>query len=163
VTLAYVSGRWAGDDQVVEAMQGYWNNVGIRTTLKKVQMAEISSITREDPDTRAGTLGFLIKTSEFIDYHLYRMYHSQATNIPGTAQRTAYSNPEVDRLLDQQRSTFDPEKRLAILKQVQEVLWKDQPLLFVFHQVNIWGQRKNVSGFRFIPTNQILPAQVQKA
>jgi hypothetical protein len=24
-----VSGRWAGDDQVVEAMQGYWAKVGL--------------------------------------------------------------------------------------------------------------------------------------
>ena len=41
-TIRYVSGRWSGDDQVAEAMQGFWNNVGIRTT------------DRQDPERRAG-------------------------------------------------------------------------------------------------------------
>jgi ABC-type transport system substrate-binding protein len=162
VTLAYVSGRWAGDDQVVEAMQGYWNNVGIRTTLKKIQMAELGPLIQADPDTLPGVVVFLIKTSEFVDYHLYRMYHTDATLRTVTAQRYAYSNPEVDKLIEQERSTFDPDKRLPILRQAQELIWKDQPLVYLFHQVNVWGHRKNVSGFRYVPTNQIFPAEVRK-
>ena len=162
VTLAYVSGRWAGDDQVVEAMQGFWSNVGIRTTIKKMQMAELGPLLQSDPDTLPGTIVFLVKTSEFIDYHLYRMYHSEATLKTVTAQRYGYSNPEVDKLIDQERSTFEPDKRLPILRQAQELIWRDQPLVFLFHQVNIWGQRKNVAGFRYVPTNQIFPGELQK-
>jgi peptide/nickel transport system substrate-binding protein len=162
VTLAYVSGRWAGDDQVVEAMQGYWNNVGIRTTIKKMQMAELAPVIQDDPDNLPGVVVFLLKTSEFVDYHLYRMYHTEATLKTVTAQRYAYSNPEVDKLIDQERSTFEPDKRLPILKQAQELIWKDQPLVYMFHQVNVWGQRKNASGFRYVPTNQIFVAQVAK-
>jgi ABC-type transport system substrate-binding protein len=162
VTMHYVSGRWAGDDQVVEAMQGYWNNVGIRTTLQKGTLAEILAVSQSDPDTLAGTLVFLIKSSEYIDYHLYRMYHSEATTHTVTAQRYAYSNPEVDKLIRQEQTTFDPEQRLPILRQAQELIWKDQPLVYLFHQVNVWGHRKTVSGFKYIPTNQIVPHQVQK-
>ena len=79
-----------------------------------------------------------------------------------TAQRYAYGNPEVDRLISQEEATFEPDKRLPILKQAQELIWKDQPLVYMFHQVNIWGQRNNVSGFRYVPTNQIFPGQLQK-
>jgi glutathione transport system substrate-binding protein len=162
VTITYVSGRWAGDDQVVEAMQGYWNNVGIRTTIKKIQSAELNNVLQADPDTLAGTVILLLKTSEYVDYHLYRMYHSEATTKTVTAQRYAYGNPEVDQLIRQEQTTFEPQKRLEILKQAQELIWKDQPLVYLFHQVNVWGQRKNVSGFRYIPTNQIVPWQAQK-
>jgi peptide/nickel transport system substrate-binding protein len=163
VTVAYVSGRYAGDDQMVEAIQGYWNNVGIRTTIKKIQMAELSGLIQSDPDTLPGTAVFLVKTSEFVDYHLYRMYHTEATLKTVTAQRYAYSNPEVDKLIDEERRTFEPEKRLPILKQAQELIWKDQPLVYLFHQVNVWGQRKSVSGFTYLPSNQIVPGQVQKS
>jgi ABC-type transport system substrate-binding protein len=163
ITMIYTSGRWPGDDQIAEAMQGYWNNVGLRTTLRKVAEAERTALTRTNPDTRAGQLGFFVKTSAYVDYHLFRMYHSSATNIEGTAQRTAYGNPQVDKLIEQEQATFDPEKRLPILKQAQELIWKDQPLVFLFLLSNIWGQRKNVSGFKFIPSNEIVPFEVQKA
>ncbi|HYU19615.1 MAG TPA: ABC transporter substrate-binding protein [Chloroflexota bacterium] len=163
IALAYVSGRWAGDDQVVEAMQGYWNNIGVRATIKKIQSAELGPLLQTDPDTLSGTLVFLLKTSEYVDYHLYRMYHTEATLRTVTAQRYAYTNPEVDKLIEQEQKTFEPDKRLPVLKQAQELIWKDQPLVYLFHQVNIWGQRKNVSGFKFIATNQIMPGQVQKS
>ena len=162
-TIRYVSGRWSGDDQVAEAMQGFWNNVGIKTTIVKIQSAELVPQLSADPDTMAGTVFLLLKTSEYVDYHLYRMYHSDATTKTVTAQRYAYGNPEVDRLLSEQQRTFDPNQRLPILKQAQELIWKDQPLVFLFHQVNIWGQRKNVSGFSYQPTGFILPGEVAKS
>ncbi len=163
VTIAYVSGRWAGDDQVVQAMQGFWANVGVRTTIKKIQSAELDPLLAQDPDTLPGTMILLIKTSSFVDYHLYRMYHSDATTKTVTAQHYAYQNPDVDKLIAQERSTFEPDKRLVPLKQVQEIIWKEQPLVYLFAQNNIWGQRKTVSGFRFLPSNEVVPAQVQKA
>jgi len=162
VTLQYVSGRWAGDDQVVEAMHGYWANVGIRTTLKKITQAELGGVIRADPDKMAGQIVFLIKTSEYIDYHLYRMYHSEATLRTVTSQHHGYSNPEVDKLIELEQRTYDPAKRLEILKQAQELTWKDQPLVYVFHQVNIWGQRKTVSGFTVLPNNEVVPGVLQK-
>ncbi len=128
----------------------------------KIQSAELVPQLQADPDTMAGTVFLLLKTSEYVDYHLYRMYHSDATTKTVTAQRYAYGNPEVDRLLNEQQRTFEPDKRLPILKQVQELIWKDQPLVYLAHQSNVWGQRKNVAGFRFIPTNQVAPGTVQK-
>ena len=134
--------------------------MGIRLKLKKIQMAELGSYTQADPDTVPGTLVFLIRTSEFIDYHLYRMYHSEATLRTVSGQHYGYANPAVDKLIDQERRTFEREKRLPILRQAQELIWKDQPLVYLFHQVNVWGQRKNVSGFRYIPSNQVFPGMV---
>jgi ABC-type transport system substrate-binding protein len=161
-TIRYVSGRWSGDDQVAEAMQGFWNNVGIRTQIVKIQSAELVPQLSADPDTMAGTVFLLLKTSEYVDYHLYRMYHSDATTKTVTAQRYAYGNPEVDRLLSEQQRTFDPDKRLPILKQAQELIWKDQPLVYLAHQANVWGNRKNVSGFKYLPSNSVWPGTVTK-
>jgi peptide/nickel transport system substrate-binding protein len=162
VSLVYVSGRWAGDDQVAQAMQGYWANVGVRTTIKKIQSAELDPLLAADPDTLPGTVVLLLKTSPYVDYHLYRMYHSDATLRTVTAQHYAYQNPEVDKLIAQERATFDPEKRLPILKQAEQLVWNDQPLVYLFGQTNVWGQRKTVSGFKFLPTNEVFPGTVTK-
>ncbi|HZO26646.1 MAG TPA: ABC transporter substrate-binding protein, partial [Chloroflexota bacterium] len=161
-TIRYVSGRWSGDDQVAEAMQGFWNNVGIKTQIVKIQSAELVPQLSADPDTMAGTVFLLLKTSEYVDYHLYRMYHSDATTKTVTAQRYAYGNPEVDKLLSEQQRTFDPDKRLPILKQAQELIWKDQPLVYLAHQANVWGNRKNVSGFKYVPSGSVWPGTAQK-
>ena len=45
----------------------------------------------------------------------------------------------------------------------QELIWKDQPMVYMFHQVNVWGQRKSISGFEYRPNNQVYPGQVQKS
>jgi peptide/nickel transport system substrate-binding protein len=166
-TIRYVSGRWSGDDQVAEAMQGFWNNVGIKTQIVKIQSAELVPQLSADPDTMAGTVFLLQKTSEYVDYHLYRMYHSDATGASAaktvTAQRYAYSNPEVDKLIEQEQRTFDPNQRLPILKQAEELIWKDQPLVYLAHQSNVWGNRKNVSGFRYMPAGSVFPGTATKA
>jgi ABC-type transport system substrate-binding protein len=91
------------------------------------------------------------------------MYHSDATTKTVTAQRYAYGNPEVDKLIDQEQRTFDPNQRLPILKQAQELIWKDQPLVYLAHQSNVWGNRKTVSGFRYMPSGSVFPATVTKA
>jgi ABC-type transport system substrate-binding protein len=115
-----------------------------------------------DPDTLPGTVVLLLKTSAYVDYHLYRMFHSDATTKTVTAQHYAYQNPEVDKLINQERTTFVAEQRLPILKQAEQLIWNDQPLVFLFAQTNVWGQRKNVSGFRFLPSNEVVPGAVQK-
>jgi ABC-type transport system substrate-binding protein len=163
VNLVYVSGRWAGDDQVAQAMQGFWSNVGIRTTIKKIQSAELDPLLAQDPDTLPGTVVLLLKTSAYVDYHLYRMYDSDATIKTVTAQHYAYQNPEVDKLIQQERTTFDQSARLPILQQAEQLIWNDQPLVYLFAQTNVWGQRKNVSGFRFLPSTEVIPATVQKS
>ena len=163
-TIRYVSGRWSGDDQVAEAMQGFWNNVGIKTQIIKIQSAELVPQLSADPDTMAGTVFLLQKTSEYVDYHLYRMYHSDATTKTVTAQRYAYGNPEVDKLISEQQRTFDPDKRLPILKQAEELIWKDQPLVYLAHQSNVWGNRKNVSGFKYAAVRaRLFAGTVQKS
>jgi len=148
-------------------MQGFWNNIVIKTTIVKIQSAELVPQLSADPDTMAGTVFLLLKTSEYVDYHLYRMYHSDATGASAaktvTAQRYAYGNPEVDKLLNEQQREFDPNKRVPILKQAQEMIWKDQPLVYLAHQSNVWGNRKNVSGFRYVPSGSVWPGTATKA
>jgi hypothetical protein len=35
--------------------------------------------------------------------------------------------------------------------------------VYLFAQTNVWGQRKTVQGFKFLPSNEVYPGQVQKA
>jgi len=156
------SGRWAGDSQVVQAVQGYWANVGVQMTIREMAFADLLVFSSSDPDGRPGTATCLLKGSPYIDYHLYRMYDSAATNVPATQQRTGYANPKVDALIAAERRTFDPAARLPILKEAQRLVWQDQPIVYLLQLVNIWGARNGVSGFTVLPTGDFVPGRLQR-
>ncbi|HEV2359450.1 MAG TPA: ABC transporter substrate-binding protein [bacterium] len=162
VTVNLTSGRWAGDAQVVQAVQGYWANVGVQMTIREMAFADLLAFSSSDPDGRPGTATCLLKGSPFIDYHLYRMYDSAATNVPATQQRTGYANPKVDALIAAERRTFDPAARLPILKEAQGLIWQDQPIIYLLQLVNIWGARNGVSGFTVLPTGDFVPSRLQR-
>ncbi len=162
LTINVTAGRWAGDLQVVQAVQGYWANVGVRSTVRQMDFATLLVGSSSDPDARPGALTSLVKSSSYIDYHLYRMYDSEATNVPGTQQRTGYGNPEVDKLLAQERSMFDQPQRLPILKRAQQLIWQDQPLIYLFQMANLWGARAGTKGFVVLPSGDFVPGGLRR-
>jgi peptide/nickel transport system substrate-binding protein len=71
------------------------------------------------------------------------------TNFIGTggSQNVAgYSNPEVDSLLDQARQVQDVGQRGDLYGQVQALLQKDDPLVYLYRQRNLTGVSKKISG-----------------
>jgi peptide/nickel transport system substrate-binding protein len=69
---------------------------------------------------------------------LYSLYHSEGGwNI----NNANYANPDLDKLLEQQRATTDEEERIALIKQIQVEIAKEIPLLNVVHQHFIYAYR----------------------
>jgi peptide/nickel transport system substrate-binding protein len=62
-----------------------------------------------------------------------------------------YSNPKVDELFKQGQLEFDREKRAEIYRQIHEILWEDQPALWLFHRKSLFGVNKRLRGFNFSP------------
>jgi ABC-type transport system substrate-binding protein len=161
MTLFYVSGRWPGDDQVIQAVQGYWSQIGVRAKIVKGDNAALVDYLARDPDQNPGLAIMPQRSSFYLDYHLYRMYQTDATHA-NAAQRSGYSNPAVDALLKQEESDFDTNHRLATFQQAQKLIWDDQPFVYLFQTESFWGQQKSVSGFIVPPTGDLTPQQLQK-
>lgn len=81
------------------------------------------------------------------------IFHSR--RIPGEgrsgANRGAYRNPEIDRLLDLGQRTVDPGERRRIYAEVQKTLARDLPYVFLWHEDNIAVVRREVRGLRLMP------------
>jgi len=161
VNITYTGGRFAGDDQLVQAIQGFWSQVGIRATIDRVDYTTFVAALRIDPMEMAGEILMPSRSSVTNDYHLYRMYHTDATHADA-AQRSGYSNPAVDELLEAQRAEFDPEKRKELFAEIQQLLWDDMPMIYLQQQVDLWGSRDNVTGFDLTGQGNFLPKQVKK-
>jgi len=65
------------------------------------------------------------------DPDLYDVWHSSSAK-PGGLNHTNYKNPELDKLLEAQRRTFDQAKRKAILDKIQEIMAEDVPYTFLY-------------------------------
>ncbi len=63
----------------------------------------------------------------------------------GPSNRGRYSNPELDKLLEQALSTIDPPKREALLQQATEVGIKDLGIIPLHYEVSTWGMRKGLA------------------
>jgi peptide/nickel transport system substrate-binding protein len=76
------------------------------------------------------------------DMILYPWIHTLPPTDPGAACRPA--KPEWDKLIDEARTTLDPEKRKATYSQLQKQLWDDPPFVFGHHVADIMGVSSRV-------------------
>jgi peptide/nickel transport system substrate-binding protein len=61
----------------------------------------------------------------------YTVWHS-SNAVPGGLNFIQYKNPEVDKLLEEGRSTFNDEERRKAYFKFQEILGQDQPYVFLY-------------------------------
>ncbi|MFO0901875.1 MAG: ABC transporter substrate-binding protein [Pirellulales bacterium] len=62
-----------------------------------------------------------------------------------------YSNAAVDKLYEQGRLEFDAEKRLAVYRKIHELLYDDQPYMWLYYQNAYYGFNKQLRGYVFSP------------
>ena len=79
----------------------------------------------------------------------YGMYELISTATMGAAgNRSFYSNPTVDKLLEEGRTELDPEKRKAIYKEIQEIIRKDIPMYMIIYPLQNVVTQKNIKNFK---------------
>jgi len=63
----------------------------------------------------------------------------------GAANRGRYSNPKLDKVLEQALATVDDAKREVLLQQAVEISMLDVGVIPTHFQVNTWAARKGIS------------------
>jgi ABC-type transport system substrate-binding protein len=79
-----------------------------------------------------------------VDWDPKQIWHSDS--IEGASSNfISYSNPEVDRLIDQARKLYDREDRIPLLRRVHKLISDDYPYIFWFNpQYSLYGHSKRV-------------------
>jgi peptide/nickel transport system substrate-binding protein len=75
-------------------------------------------------------------------------------NIIGTGELRNYgnySNPKVDQLFEAGAAEFDPEKRGAIYGQIHQILFEDQPYLYLYWRSSFYAFNKELRGYFMSP------------
>jgi peptide/nickel transport system substrate-binding protein len=101
--------------------------VGIRMKIRTVEWAAFINEFIDKRKFDAVILGWNITP----DPDQFDIWHSSKTG-PKELNHVGFANPEVDRLLDEGRSTFDLEKRKKAYFRIQEILAEEQPYVFLY-------------------------------
>jgi peptide/nickel transport system substrate-binding protein len=73
------------------------------------------------------------------------IYIISKKNGMGASNRGRYSNPEVDRLIQQALATVDDSKREKILQRATEIAIGELGIIPLHYQVNTWATRKGLA------------------
>lgn len=78
-----------------------------------------------------------------VDWDPKQIWHSASEK--GGSNFIGYSNPEVDKLIDESRLIFDKEKRVKMLRKVFRIIAEDVPYAFFFNdKYSFYANRKRV-------------------
>ncbi len=113
--------------RTAEMIQGYLKAVGIRVKIRVLEWSALINDFLNKKRFEAVVMGWSLAR----DPDNFDIWHSSKTR-EGEFNFIGYNNPEVDRLLEEGRRTFDQARREAIYHRIHEVLYDEQPYLFLY-------------------------------
>ena len=144
---------WVNDNPVrrdtAVILQDQLKQIGIDLTIETVEWGAFLDGTARG-DHEMYLLGWGTVTRD-PDYGMYELISSSTMGAAGN--RSFYSNPEVDRLLEAGKTELDPEKRKEIYKQIQEIVRKDLPMYMIVYPLNNVVTKKDIKNFKLDPAN----------
>lgn len=138
---------WTNDNQlriqIAEIVQAQLADVGIDAAVEVVEWGTYLA------ETAAGNhdmfiLGWVTVTGD-ADYGLYALFHSSQYGDAGN--RTFWSTPRVDELLEIGRTAQTEEERIEAYHEAQEIIREEAPWLFLLVTTEDNGIRSNIEGF----------------
>jgi peptide/nickel transport system substrate-binding protein len=128
-----------------EQLRGQLSQVGITLQVKTEDNATFSSnvFTKRDFDTAVVSYC----NGDDPDIGFRRQVDSRQISSTAFTNGAGYSNPEVDRLLDQATREPDPAKRTPTYRQLQEILVRDLPYIWLTESASLRAFNANCTGF----------------
>lgn len=141
----------AESNQRAEMIQQMLRQVGIDM---KIQSSETGAFLEDIGKGNFQMYSFSRNGIQDPDFYSIIFY---SKNFPPEGQnRGYYSNPRVDQLIVEGRSTFDRAKRKQIYGEIQRIVQEDLPYVSLYHQVNVAVMDKDLQGYVMYPAGFLL-------
>src|SRR5437867_118841 len=137
LTLQAPNGRWAMDKDIAQAVAGQLTENGIKTNVKII--GEWGAYVRSILDHKTEDIamaGWCLPSLE--------PDHWVTPNLKTGEAVSQYSNPEVDKLMDQARAEMNPDKRKQLYSQLLRVIRDEALYIFGYQQMDIYGVNKRL-------------------
>ncbi|MGH7553448.1 MAG: ABC transporter substrate-binding protein, partial [Longimicrobiales bacterium] len=126
---------------LAELMQSQLARIGVRVTLRPTDFqVMIADMTSPERKFDAVLMGW---ASDF-RLNLRDLFHSNARG--GPYQFASYSNPEVDRILDETAVTVDRTRAKPRWDRLQEIMREEQPWTFLYYFPDLYVANERLQG-----------------
>ena len=129
----------------VQAMVNMWKEIGVNVKMNVLPSAQYWD-------------HWMIEAFAFTNW----THRPLGTMVLDLAYRTGvpwneshFANPKFDALLDQADATLDVEKRKLIMKQIEELMQEEGPIVQPLWRAVFTGVNKKVKGFKMHPTSYL--------
>jgi peptide/nickel transport system substrate-binding protein len=142
------------NQQIGQMIQNMLKPAGITVNLEKVEFGALIEQTKSG-NYEASAIGWSGRTDP--DLNIYDF-----TVTGGSGNYSGYSNPTVDKLLNDARGESDESKRKALYDEAMKTLNDEVPYVYLYHDHNVFGISKSVQGFEYVPDGLIRTAKLSK-
>ncbi|AOR23990.1 peptide ABC transporter substrate-binding protein [Clostridium taeniosporum] len=133
-----------GNGTIAQAVQDMWkNNLGINIELQS-QEWKVFQTTRDNKDyliARHGWVGDYVDPMTFLEMWISTSGQNNA----------GYNNPKYDELIKASKTEKDPDKRLEIMHEAEDLLMEDMPIIPVYYETQPKGIKDYVKDVRVSP------------
>ena len=149
LTIHGPNDRYINDAKIAEAVAQMLTRVGIKTEVVTMpRSVYFKRASRGGPD-KTPEFSFILvgwgAGSGEASSPLKSLIHTHDKSKGfGASNRGRYSNPEVDKLIEDALATVDDAKRQDLLAKATEVAIGDVAIIPLHYQVNTWGTRKGL-------------------
>lgn len=137
IQLYYSAGRYPKDREVCQVVAAQMVKGGFRVELISQEWA----LFWDKQGVNGGKLPF---------YYIGRGSLTDADTVydqyfrTGTTKRTNYSNPALDKIIQEQQQTPDQKKRVALLQQAGKIIMDEATFIPLYNLADIYGAAKNL-------------------
>jgi peptide/nickel transport system substrate-binding protein len=152
-TMWTTRGRYALDFETAQAVAGQLADVGIKVA---VQALEWPVFIRDFVQKRLTPM-FLTAWATYPDAdQMFEAFH--------TGGVYSYASlPPFDQMLERERASLDPNKRVDMLEQIAQTEHDEAPAIFLYQLRNTYAVNRRVRGFTFLPNESFELAGVAVA
>ncbi len=140
--------RYVNDAKIIQAIGQMWTRIGVQTEVDPLPWSSYVGQANKQAFS-AFLFGWGTGTAEASDPLIAQNATFSSTKGWGASNRGRYSNPELDKLIEQAVGTADDAAREKLLQQAQRMAFDDVAIIPLHIQKNIWATR---AGFSYVPT-----------
>ena len=144
ITLHGPNDRYINDAEVVQAVAQMWSRIGVRTEVDTMP-SNVYFTRAGRQEFSAGLLGWGTGTGEPDSPMVGILSTVNPDRGRGVANRSLYSNPDFDALVDRALAEVDPAAREEIYREATRIAIEDVAIIPLHHQFNIWAMRQGLS------------------
>lgn len=144
ITIGSPNNRYINDSEVAQAIASQWTRIGVKSKVDAVP-STVFFKNRDAFAYSAALVGWAAGTGEMSNPLRSLVATVNRDKGFGTANKSRYSNPALDALIEEALRTVNDNARQTLLQRGSQVALEDQAIVPLHFEITSWALRKGFS------------------